>query len=142
MVPQARRTWWQLRRCRLLLLQFGASWFPMLDRCTQSDRLICFLFCSSSPLHFLHYIDSTRYHYRSLTMPSSTTASHRRRGAQRSQHRRRNVSLPRPGHTGRRPQFRDQACADVEECFDRCQKRGLHLDPDVRIGSAACSAGR
>ncbi|KAF7503117.1 hypothetical protein GJ744_004294 [Endocarpon pusillum] len=74
-------------------------------------------------------------------MPSSTTAPRRRRGGQRSSHHRRNVSLPRSGHTGRRPQLRDQACADVEECFDLCQKRGLHLDPDVKIGSAACSAG-
>ncbi len=81
------------------------------------------------------------YLYHCFVMPFSTAGAHRARRRRRSQRQRRNVSFPRSRHSLRHHQLRDQPSADVEDCFDLCQTRGLHLDPDTRISAAVGSSG-
>jgi hypothetical protein len=115
------------------------------------DRLFClvamqleeFVLFTSLSLQFLRSIHHSYnlYLYHTFMMPFPTTAAKRGRSHRRSQRQRINVSFTRSRHSLRRRQLREQASADIDSCFEACQERGLHLDPDVKIGAAVGSTG-
>jgi hypothetical protein len=133
---------------------FDGSFFSLVAptvRFTFMDCLFClvamqlegFVLFTSLSLQFLRFIHHSYnlYLYHTFMMLFPTTAAKRGRNHRRSQRQRTNASFPRSRHSLRRRPLREQASADIEVCFDAWQERGLHPDPDVKIGAAVGSNG-